>query len=546
MQHYLQHLEQTFKNYWGEPAVHTYNGECFTFAQSAAHIASLHLFFEKIGIHKGDHIALCAKNTARWAISFLAINTYGTVIVPILSDFTPPNITKLVNHSDSVILFTDSDHYEHLSASQMPNLRCIVNIEDFSLFFANDDILYAHSCRGQYFAERYPNGMQASDLKFPAGRMSDIAIINYTSGTSSDPKGVMLTYGNVSASIDYAHRHVNVYHTDHMVSMLPMAHIYGLVFEFLFPLTGGCEIYFLGRTPAPSLLLKAMQEVRPFMICTVPLVMEKIYRTSIKPVIRKPVMKFMLAIPGIRKLLYNKIRAKLDASFGGRVRHYIMGGAALNPEVDHCLKHIGLHYTVGYGMTEAAPLLAYVDWREYVQASCGRAVDCADVRIDSPDPANIVGEIQAKGDNICVGYYKNEAATTAAFTEDGFLHTGDLGLIDKRGNVFIKGRSKSMILSANGQNIYPEEIESLIASRRYVAENVVVDREGKLVALVYLNPDTLKRYEVTDEDLPRIADHLMKSVNRHLPDYSKIAKVELRSEPFEKTPKLSIKRFLYS
>ena len=547
MRHYLEHLEETFRNHWSEPGVVTYGGDSFTFGQMAAHIASLQLFFKAAGIGSGDQIALCAKNTSRWAISFLAINTSGAVVVPILSDFTPEGIMKLVDHSDSALLFTDNEHFEHLDLSLMPKIRAIVSTDDFCLLYsASPELATCYNKRNECFAANYPDGLKSNDLHFNIRDLNELAIINYTSGTSSEPKGVMLSYGNISASVDYAHRHVDVYPTDTIVSMLPQAHIYGLVFEFIYPLTGGCTVYFLGRTPAPTLLLKAMREVRPYMICTVPLVIEKIYRSAIKPVVSRPGMKILLTLPGISNMIRNKIRAKLDEAFGGQVRHYIMGGAALNHEVDHWFGRLGLHYTVGYGMTEAAPLLAYIDWRDYRQGSCGRAVDCADVRIANPDPTTGVGEIQAKGDNICLGYYKNEAATAAAFTADGFLHTGDLGTIDSDGNIFIKGRSKNMILSPNGQNIYPEEIEAVVAGESYVAENLVVERDNKLVALVYLNPDTLAAHGIEGDGVAKIGEQVLSAANRTLPAYSQLARVELRDKPFEKTPKMSIKRFLYS
>ena len=324
-----------------------------------------------------------------------------------------------------------------------------------------------------------------------------------------------------------------------------MAHIYGMVYEFLYPLAGGCTVYYLGKTPAPSLLLKAMHDVQPYLVCTVPLVMEKVYKSSLKPVLDKWYMKLLTSIPGINCILFNKIRSKLDAAFGGKVRSYIMGGAALNPEVERCFKKIGLHYTVGYGMTEAAPLLAYENWRKYKPGSCGKAINSVQARIDSDDPQRIAGEIQAKGSNITIGYYKNEEATKAAFTEDGYLRTGDLGIMDAEGNIFIKGRSKSMILSANGQNIYPEELEAVINNQPFVAESVVVDRSGKIVALVYLDQEAVKKSGLDEEAVSDIPENIRLASNRKLPGYSQIAKVELVQVPFEKTPKMSIKRFLY-
>ena len=370
-------------------------------------------------------------------------------------------------------------------------------------------------------------------------------MINFSSGTTSAPKGVMLRYECFSAMVEYSISRVWVDPSDSLVSMLPMGHIYGLAFEFIYPLCFGCTINFFGKTPSPTLLLKAMKDVRPYMVVSVPLVMEKVYKSSIKPAISKWYMKVLLLIPGINSIIYSKIGAKLKEAFGGRVRHFIMGGAALNPEVEKCFKKIKLPYTVGYGMTEASPLLGYEDWREYVAGSCGKAVSCAEVKIDSEDPQHIVGEILAKGTNICSGYYKNPEATQNAFTADGFFRTGDLGIIDAEGNIFIKGRCKNMILSANGQNIYPEEVEAELNSQKYIAESVVVDRSSKLVALVYLDKDAIKRDNLDSEAVSDIPENARIITNRHLPGYSQITKVEVVPEPFEKTPKMSIKRYLY-
>lgn len=546
MEHYLSCLERTLKAGWNMPALCNYKGEVFTGADLSKNIVKFGMMFEKAGVRKGDKIALCAKNTARWGVTFLAVNAYEAVIVPILADFHPDSVSHLTDHSDSVILFTDKEIWDKLDVKEMPKIKGAVNVDDFSLLYAPDaQFKAAFEGMDEAFAEKFANGFSTGDVSFPTDNFSDLAVINYTSGTTSAPKGVMLTYGNLSASIEYGHVHVPVYQGDSLVSMLPMAHVYGMVYEFLYPLSGGSAVYFLGKTPAPSLLLKAMKDVRPYMICTVPLVMEKIYKSSLKPVLSKWHIRALIAIPGVNKIIFNKMRSGLDAAFGGKVRHYIMGGAALNPEVEKWFRRIGLHYTVGYGMTEAAPLLAYEDWSRYAQGSCGKIIDCIEARIDSDDPQHIAGEIQAKGANITIGYYKNEEANKAAFTEDGFLHTGDLGVIDKAGNVFIRGRSKSMILSANGQNIYPEELEAVINNQDYVSESIVVDRSGKLVALVYLDSDAMKAAKLDQEAISDVPEKIRINSNRQLPGYSQIAKVEVVMVPFEKTPKMSIKRFLY-
>ena len=547
MKHYLATLESSMKAGWDRPALCNYHGEVFTNADLAAEIVKFDLVFSALGIKKGDKIALCAKNVARWAVSFLSVNAYEAVIVPILADFHPDSINRLVDHSDSVLLFTDKEIWDRLDISRMPKLRGAVNIDDFSvLYAAKPEFKELMASRDSLYARKYPEGISKEEFAFKStDNFDDLAVINYTSGTTSDPKGVMLTYGNLSASIQFGHDNIKIFPGDTIVSMLPMAHVYGMAYEFLYPLSGGCAVYYLGRTPAPSLLLKAMQEVRPYMVCTVPLVMEKIYKASLKPVLSRPAMKLLTAIPGVNRIIFNKVREKLDAAFGGKVRNYIMGGAALNPEVEKCFKRIGLHYTVGYGMTEAAPLLAYEDWRRYVPGSCGKGITCVKVRIDSEDPENIAGEIQAKGDNIMKGYYKNEEATAAAFTDDGYLRTGDLGIMDAEGNIFIKGRSKNMILSANGQNIYPEELEAVVNNQNYVSESVVVDRAGKIVALVYFDGDAIRRDGLDDEAVSDLPEKVRLASNRQLPAYSQIAKVEVVTVPFEKTPKMSIKRFLY-
>ena len=545
--HYFVRLQETIRLQWDEPALCNYQGESITFGEMAKQIARMHILLREAGVKKGDHIALCARNTYRWALSYLAITTYETVVVPLLVDFHADSVMDLTDHSDAMILFTDREKWKTLDIARMPKLRGVICTEDFSIIYCQDEQLQkAFESVDALFAERYPNGFRPEDVHYNTDNMDDLAIINYTSGSSGDPKGVMLTYRASSASIDFGQRNIPVRRDDKLVSMLPMAHIYGLTFELLYPICGGCTIYYLGGRPAPSKLLQAMKDVKPYQVITVPLVMEKVYRNSIEPALGKWYMKVLCAIPGIGGIIYGKVREKLQAAFGGNIRNFIMGGAPLNPTVERCFRRMKLNFTVGYGMTEAAPLLAYEDWRRFVLRSCGKAVDRADVRIDSTDPATIVGEIQAKGDNICIGYYKNETATKAAFTDDGFLHTGDLGLMDRKGNIYIKGRSKCMILSASGQNIYPEEIEAILNNQDYVGESIVVERESnRLYALVYFDPDKMKADDLTADDLPEMERHLLREANKRLPNYSQLYKIERRDTPFEKTPKMSIKRYLY-
>lgn len=546
-EHYFVRLQKTILERWDYNALCNFQGDSMTFGEMAKQMARMHLLLEEAGVKKGDHIALCARNTYRWALSYLAITTYEAVIVPILVDFHAESVNSLTDHSDAIILFTDREKWKTLDIEKMPKLRAVICTEDFSIILSKDErIDQAYTHWQESFDARYPDGFKPEHVHYNTDNMEDLSIINYTSGSSGDPKGVMLTYRASSASIDFGLRYMPVYYGDRIVSMLPMAHIYGLTFEFLYPLTGGATVYYLGGRPAPSKLLQAMKEVKPYLICTVPMVMEKVYHSAIEPKLGKWYMKALTAIPGLRQVIFKKVRETLDTAFGGNVRCYIMGGAPLNPAVENFFQKIKLHFTVGYGMTEAAPLLAYEAWDKYAPHSCGKSVDCAHVRIDSVNAATVVGEIQAKGDNICLGYYKNDAATKAAFTSDGYLCTGDLGLIDNEGNIYIKGRSKCMILSASGQNIYPEEVEAVMNNQEYVAESLLVERENnKLVALIYLNPDELKNDGKTDEDIPEIAKDLLHAINKRMPNYSQVSKIELQTVPFEKTPKMSIKRYMY-
>lgn len=546
MEHYLSILEKSAKRDWNHLCLSDYKGKDYTLGEVATLIEKFHLFFEKCGYKKGDKIAICASNSAHWAISFLAVNTYETVVVPLLSEFRPDDVNMLVDHSESKFLFVDKDTWKKMDIEKMPQLEGAVCCADFSLLWSREESLKeAYESMDQMLAAKYPNGFGPDDVHYPSDNFQDLALINYTSGTTSSPKGVMLRYENISGSVDFATRKIPCSNSDSIVSMLPMGHIYGLVIEFLYPMCNGVHVFYLGKSPAATTLLKAFNDVKPFMIITVPLVMEKIYKAKIKPVLDKPALKVLTSIPGIGKLLYGVVRKKVLASFGGNVSKIIMGGAALNPDVEKVFRKMGLPYTVGYGMTEAAPLLAYAPPSEYVPTSCGHYVDFAEVRIDSEDPERIPGEIQAKGANICSGYFNNPEASASAFTADGFLHTGDLGIMDKNGNIFIKGRSKCMILSANGQNIFPEELEAVLNGRPYVVESVVVDRNTKLVALVYLDAEGMRKDGLTEEQIAELPEKIRKETNKLLPPYSQLAKVEVMAQPFAKTPKMSIKRFMY-
>jgi len=543
MKHYFTRLEEAIKANWERPALGNYRGELFTFGDVAENIAKLHVLYEAVGLKKGDKVALCAKNSARWGIAFFSANTYEAVVVPILADFHPDSVNSLVDHSESTVLFTDSDIWNKLDITKMPAVKAVVSTADFKLLYAADEkIQQANDNLQTLFTEKYPKGFSAADVSYPTDNDKELAIINYTSGTTSAPKGVMLRYECISANVAFGQKRLPSYPEDKIVSMLPMAHMYGMMFELIYPLCGGSSIYYLGKTPTPALLLGAMAEVKPYLVITVPLVMEKIFKSKVAPIVNKPVMKVLCAIPGLNQVIFKKVRTTLLNAFGGKVREIVMGGAALNPDVEKWFRKFRLPFTVGYGMTEAAPLMAYEDWWEFASKSCGKAIDTVEVRIDSEDPYNKVGEIQARGMNIMSGYYKNEEATKAAFTEDGWMRTGDLGLLDEKGNIFIKGRSKNMILSANGQNIYPEEIEAAVNNQPYVIESVVVDRGARLVALIYMDSEKAKAEGV---DLEEYKKTLMAEVNKSMPSYSKVNLVEYMDQPFEKTPKMSIKRFMY-
>ena len=538
MNHYLKNLEVTVREQWTRKALCDYNGDSFTYAQLATNIERFRIFFDAAGIHKGDKIAICARNSARWAMTFWGINVNECVAVPLLADFHPSTVSLLTSHSDSVVLFVDDDIWAKMNPDETPNLKAAINVKDGKLLWHQDQATAdAWENRNAAFSQQHPDGLWPEQVSYPTDNANDLAIINYTSGTTGNPKGVMLTYDAMTDTDTFANIHFPNHPGQTIVSMLPLAHMYGLAIEFIHPNVDGVTVYFLGKTPSPTTLLKAMQDIKPYMVVTVPLVMEKIYANAIKPALEKA--KSLLAIPGLNQLIYRKARKKVIEAFGGAVECFIMGGAALNPEAEQCFRKIRLPYTVGYGMTEACPLLGYEWWTKFVPGSCGKPVH--ELRIDSEDPRHIPGEIQAKGRNLTIGYYKNPEATAAAFTEDGWFRTGDLGIIDEKNNIFIRGRIKSMILNSSGQNIYPEEVEAVVANCQYVEECLVVDRDGKITALVYpAFPDDMD--EATKATVP---DIIRNTANKSLPNYSKIVKVELMEEPFEKTPKKTIKRFLY-
>ena len=545
MRHYLSILQESMRRKWQEPALSDYRGKTFTFADIATRIAKIHALFDALGVVDGNKIALASKNCSHWAISFLAVGTKRCVAVPILPDFAPETIAGLTDHSESVVLFTEKRMWDAMELSVMPNLKAAVNVDDFTLLYAAEQA-YADAAANieATMPEVFEQSKSQEITDYKLGSLDDLAIINYTSGTTSSPKGVMLTTRNISSNIEFALNRIPIEEGDRIMSMLPLAHMYGMAFEFLYPLSGGGHVFFLGKTPTPTVLMQALADIKPYLLITVPLVMEKIFKNKVMPTLDKPVMRILTSIPIIKSLIYGKVRKTLLNTFGGNLRSIVLGGAAISLPVEKVMRKIRLPYTVGYGMTECAPLIGYSPWDSFRLGSCGRAVDNVIVRIDSHDPENVVGEIQVHGDNVMQGYFKNPEATAATFTEDGYLRTGDLGIIDRDGNIFIKGRSKCMILSPNGQNIYPEEIESKLNSMPRVAESLVVDRKGGLVALVALTPDD-QTAGVTEELLEALEQNRL-LLNKSLPTYSKIMKIEVIEQGFEHTPKQSIKRFLYN
>lgn len=543
---FIQYIEQSIKNNWNRSSLTDFKGATSSYKDVARKIEKLHILFEHSGIQKGDKIALCSRNMSSWGIAFLATLTYGAVAVPILNEFKPDNVHHIVNHSEARLLFAGDVVWENLDESAMSQLDGILRIEDFSLRHSNKKSLtQARERLNELFGKKFPERFTPEDVKYTYENPDELALINYTSGTTSTSKGVMLPYRSLWSNLKFGIEVLGFNPGEQIVCMLPMAHMYGLAFEFIYQFVNGTHIHFLSRTPSPKIIADAFAEVKPDLIITVPLVIEKIIRKKIFPTIEKPHIKLLMNIPVINDKIRDTIRQKVMDALGGKFKELIIGGAALNKEVENFLRSIRFPYTVGYGMTECGPLLSYDDWQTFRQGSCGKAVNRVELKIDSEDPQNVVGEILAKGDCVMSGYYKNPEATAAAIDKQGWLHTGDLGLIDKDGYLFIKGRSKNMILGPSGQNIYPEEIEDRLNNMLYVTESIVIEQNGKLVALVYPDFDAVNADHLTDVQLPKILEDNLKELNQLLPSYSQISKIKIYNEEFEKTPKRSIKRFLY-
>lgn len=547
LKHYLSYLQNTMTNKWSDLAMKDLDGATqYTYGELAAQIARLHTTFRLLGIKEGDKIALCGRNCSNWGVLFLATATYKAVTVSILPDFTAEGVHALVNHSEAKLLYTGPNVLKKIDVKEMPTLSAVILMDDFSMqSAANKEIEKAYAQVDSAFAEEFPNGYSQTDLNYPTDNIDELALLNYTSGSTGNPKGVMITHKNLSGNIDFAVKEIPHKPGDKVLSMLPIAHMFGLMFEFLYQVCDGAEVYFLTKAPTPTTLMKAFAQVHPFMILTVPLVIEKIIKGKVLPIIKKPLMKVLWNTPGIKCLLHKKVRNTLLQAFGGELRFLIIGGAALNEEVEKCMHDMHFPYCVGYGMTECAPLITYENWKKYLYRSCGKGIVGMELRVDSEDQTKKEGELQVRGVNVMTGYYKNEQATRETFTEDGWMRTGDLGIIDKDGNLFLRGRSKNMLLSPNGQNIYPEEIEDKLNSLPLVTESVVVDREHKLVALVYSDPSLAKADVLQGRTVDEVMKDNLEKLNKVMPVYSKVTAIELVEKEFEKTPKRSIKRFMY-
>ncbi|PIF05523.1 MAG: long-chain fatty acid--CoA ligase [Draconibacterium sp.] len=534
---------ESFQKNWDNLAFSDYEGKDFKYSEVAKIIKSLHLFYQVIGLKKGDKIAVLGRNSAHWGSVFLSAISAGIVIVPVLPDFNENDTNHILNHSETKVVIGAKSLLGKIDPEKTKNVEVIVVLEDFTVYSAKDEnTQYRMNDAFQYYND---NPLSAKAFSFERMEAEEVCVISYTSGTSGYTKGVLIPERSLTSNIIFAREHMPLKPGDKIASFLPMAHVYGLLFEFLFPVTLGCHITFLSKMPSPALLLKVFSEVRPHLILSVPLIIEKIYRKKLQPTLEKPLMKILLAIPGINTFLIKKIRSKLKETFGGRFFEIVIGGAPLNAEVEAFFRRIRFPFTIGYGMTECGPLISYEAWDKTRQYSAGKLVDRMEVRIDSGDPFNEAGEIQVRGENVMLGYLKNEKATKESFTDDGWLKTGDLGVIDKDNFIFIRGRSKNMILGPSGQNIYPEEIEAKLNSQPYVAECVVTERDNKLVALVYPDFEALSQDGMDKNQLPQLMDEDRKKVNAELPKYEQISKIELVNEEFEKTPKRNIKRFKY-
>ena len=544
---FLKLIEHSIKEHWNLPSLTDYEGVEHNYKDVARWIEKLHILFEKSGIQRGDKIALCSRNTSNWGIVFLATLTYGAVAVPILNEFKPDTIHHIINHSGARLLFVGKSVWDNIDHESMPALDGVIAMTDYSVIFSRNAVLAETAPRLEIlFKIQYPEELQTDNIHYRTEQPEELAMINYTSGTTSSPKGVMLPYRSMWSNLRYALDQMGYTPGEKLVSILTMAHMYGLAFEFIYPFASGIHIHFLQKMPSPKILGEVFADIRPHLIVAVPLIIEKIIKSRVFPQLEKFHIKLMLKMPVIREKIRNKIKRQLLDAFGGRFKLLAVWGAALNKEVEVFLHSVKFPYTVGYGMTECGPAIAFDHWQTFRPTSCGKAVDRMEIRIDSPDPFNQVGEILTKGMNVMDGYYNNPEASNTVLSSDGWLHTGDLGVMDPDGYLYIKGRSKSLILGPSGQNIYPEEIEDLLNAQPYIAESLVIERDGKLVALVYPDAEAMKQNKISRDSLLKIIHDTRKLINQQIPAYSQIARIEIHDEEFEKTPKRSIKRYLYS
>ncbi len=541
-------IAESLKNNWDLDALTDYQGVTLQYKDVARKIEKLHILFENAGVEKGDKVALCGRNSAHWATAFLATLTYGAVAVPILHEFKAQQVHDIVNHSEAKILFVGDMVWPELDAEQMPHLEGIVNIPDYSLLVSRTEKLTeARERLNEFFGRKYPKFFRKEHVNYPHTPNPDaLALINYTSGTTSNSKGVMIPFRALWSNYQFAIEVLGhkVKRGNPVISMLPLAHMYGMAFEFIFEFLHGCHVYYLTRIPSPKIVLQAFGEIKPIVIISVPLIIEKIIKKNVLPRLQTPSMKVLLKMPFISGRILDKIRQHLVDAFGGQFYEIIIGGAAFNSEVEDLLNKIHFPYTVGYGATECAPIISYEDWQRFRKGSCGKAAPRMEIKIDSQDPQHVVGEILTRGENVMLGYFKNEEAT-AATLKDGWYHTGDLGVMDDEGNLFIRGRSKNMLLGASGQNIYPEEIEDKLNTLPYVNESIVVQRGEKLVALIYPDFDLAQKDGLDENGLRMTMEQNRKDINTMVAAYERISAMEIHQTEFEKTPKRSIKRFLY-
>lgn len=549
-ENFIKLYENSFRENWDLPCYTDYGEDIsFTYGQVAEEIARLHLLFQYCSLRRGDRISIIGKNTSRWCIAYLATVTYGAIVVPILQDFKPNDVHHIVNHSESTFLFTSDPIWETLEEEALGNLRAVFSLTDYRCLHQRDGETIQKFMHNMDAAMKkaYPKGFQKENILYTELSNEKVMLFNYTSGTTGFSKGVMLTGNNLAGNVTFGIRTGLLKKGEKVLSFLPLAHAYGCAFDFLTATAVGTHVTLLGKTPSPKVLTKAFEEIKPNLIITVPLVIEKIYKNVIQPLINKRSMKWALNIPLLDTQIYAQIRKKLIDALGGRFKEIIIGGAAMNPEVTEFFYKIKFPFTIGYGMTECAPLISYAPWNEFIPGSAGKILDIMEARIDSPDPYKITGEIQVRGENVMKGYYKNEEATREVFTEDGWLKTGDLGTLDANGYVYIRGRSKTMLLSSNGQNIFPEEIEAKLNNMPFVMESLIIERNKKLVALVYPDYENLDSLGLnTAENLETVMNENLKNLNKQVGNYEQVSKIQLYPTEFEKTPKKSIKRFLYN